>query len=253
MNDGSVDECAALRIELDGTVLRITFEREQQRNAITPSMAAAIRAAVDCAVRDEQCSCILLRGAGTAFSSGSDLAYVAAARERPPLERYLTPDPVVDLLSYIAALPIPTIAAVTGAAAGGGVGLAAACAFVIADAGSASFTLPEASFGVFPFPVLSQLATRVAPSRAAMWALTCERVSAQDAYAAGLVDRLLPTEGFDEAVDAFVHSIATRPRAMALAAARWRRLQLDEALRGADHAKALGYLFASAQRVEDVS
>lgn len=226
-------------------LLRVVLDHERKRNAITPAMAADAVAALRDAQADPECRCVVITGTGSSFSSGADLAVALPARYGNPLDRYLRDDPVVDLVQAVAECSIPVVAAVNGWALGGGIALAAASTFVLADEEAAVFGMPEASFGVFPFALMPTVAARVGASTATLWAVTAERVSAERARAAGLVDLTFPHKSFNQNVDAFVGTLTERDPAVLRAAARWAFLARDIGPRADDHARALSYLFAA--------
>lgn len=234
-----------LQVHRSPRVLRIVLDREQKRNALTPAMAGQAVAAIGDAEADPTCCYVVITGVGGSFYSGADLSVAMPARDRNALERYLGKDPVLDLIGVVADCSIPVVAAVNGWARGGGMALAAASTFVLADKKSAVFGLPEAGFGVFPFALMPAVAARVGVSTATLWAVTTEHVTAERARAAGLVDRALAHASFEQEVDAFVESLMQRDPAVLRAAARWAFLARDNGPHVDDHARALSYLFAA--------
>lgn len=245
MSAGVGGDDGDLLVDRRPRLLRIVLDREGKRNAITPSMAAKGIAAIRDAEADPDCRCIVITGTGGSFSAGADLSYALPARDQNPLQRYLGADAVADLVRVVDECSIPVVAAVNGWALGGGIALAAASTFVLADAEAAVFGMPEAGFGVFPFVLMPFVAARVGASRATLWAMTAEHVSADQAWAAGLVDRTVPHASFDQEVDAFVDLLTERDPAVLRAAARWASLARDTGPRADDHARALSYLFAA--------
>lgn len=163
---------------------------------------AQLRSAVDDACGDAAVAGLVLQGEADVFCRGLDLIAVAD----PAVQPSVLTAALVDLLAAIRFAPRPTVAWVRGAAAGGGVGLAAACDLVLADQGS-SFSLPELLFGFFPAIIQPVLAERLSPQRLRMRALEAGTWSATTAYADGLVDAIVHS---DEAPGV----IAQRLRAM---------------------------------------
>lgn len=128
-------------------------------------------------------SVVVLRGSGS-FCEGLDLAGVGGSA-REPLERAVFG--FAEVLRALQALPHPLLAVVEGAAAGGGVGLAAACDVVLAGS-DATFALPEAIFGLTPAIVGSLVAARVGAPALRRLSLTASAIDAQEALRLGLAD-----------------------------------------------------------------
>jgi isohexenylglutaconyl-CoA hydratase len=183
-----------IRRELHGGVLTLTFDRPEARNALTPAMLDALVAGFDEAERDLTVRALVLRAAGPSFCAGGDFgAFRRLIAERAPDG---APDPIVGynrvygtVLERLAGLAVPTIALVTGAAVGGGVGFVAASDFVLARA-DATFRLPEVTLGLPPAQVAPFVADRIGRVRALQVMLTAELLDADAALRCGLIDRI---------------------------------------------------------------
>jgi enoyl-CoA hydratase/carnithine racemase len=156
--------------------VELEFDRPHRRNAFDMPLLEALR--------DQLTSVsgpLLLTGEGAVFCAGADLDE-AASDERFEL--------VGQLLRALRAHPSPTLAAVHGAAIGGGWGFALACDLCFASR-SASFCLPELAKGFrLPQPLLERLSEVVGPMRAAELAYAGTRWDADAALAAGAVTRI---------------------------------------------------------------
>lgn len=132
---------------LDGGLATVTLNRPQSMNALTGQMRAEITHAMKRAAREARC--VVLTGNGSSFCSGQDLKD-AGTRENAPidLERTLR-DEYTPMLEAIYNCPVPTIAAVNGAAAGAGANLALAADVVIA-CDSAFFLQAFTRIGLMP-------------------------------------------------------------------------------------------------------
>lgn len=171
--------------ERRGPVGIITIDRPQVRNALDIESLLGITAALrDDASPGSGIRVVVLTGAGDrAFSAGMDLA--AMAKDGMP-------DPTTSPLTLLREdYPLPVIAAVNGAAIGGGFELALACDLRIA-ADHAVFALPEVSLGFAPSEGGVELAHRIPLAMALEIALTADHVSAARAYEMGLVNRVVP-------------------------------------------------------------
>jgi isohexenylglutaconyl-CoA hydratase len=173
-------------------VLFVTLNDPARRNALGEAMLAGLAAALARAEEEEHIRAFVLRGAGGNFCAGGDFAALKALLATPVAAGAVDPIAASNrvfgaLLTRLAELPVPTIAAVAGAAAGGGTGLAAACDVVLAHT-SATFATPETSLGIPPAQIAPFVAARTGQARAAR--LLCEgrRLDAREALAFGLAD-----------------------------------------------------------------
>ena len=184
--------------ELEGGVLTLTLDRPEARNALTPEMLDALVAGFDEAERDETVRALVLRAAGPSFCAGGDFAGFQKLIAQPAPASGA--DPIVAanrrygaVLERLAGLSVPTIALVTGAAVGGGVGFVAASDFVLARA-DATFRLPEVTLGLPPAQVAPFVADRIGSVRARRLMLTAEPLDADAALRCGLVDHVAASD-----------------------------------------------------------
>ena len=173
-------------------ILFVTLNDPAHRNALNEAMLRALEAELTRVEQDETVRAFVLRGAGGVFCAGGDFAAFKAMMGTTLLGGEF--DPIARnnrtfgaLLVRLADLPVPTIAAVAGGAAGGGCGLAAACDVVLAHT-AALFATPETSLGIPPAQIAPFIAARIGRPRAARMLCEGQRVKAQDALAIGLVD-----------------------------------------------------------------
>jgi len=153
----------------------------------------------------------VLHGAGGHFCAGADFAGFLALMQTAPGH---AEDPIATynrqfgaMLERLAALPVPTIAVVTGVAMGGGCGLAAACDRVIA-AEDATFAMPEVTLGVAPAQI-APFVVRRAGARHARWLMLCgARLKAPAARDAGLADVVVPAAQLRHALGADLKQLA---------------------------------------------
>jgi len=157
-------------------VARITLNRPPL-NILTASMLEAFTAGVTAAA---EAHVLVIAASGRAFCAGVDIAEHLPEKAQAMLARFH------GACRALAALDIPTIASVQGAALGGGCELVALCDFVIA-ARSATFGQPEITVGALPPVAVATLAGVVGPRRAMSMILLGEAISAEAAAEAGLV------------------------------------------------------------------
>ncbi len=188
------DPARLVRVErhgADGHVVEILLDRPEALNAVSTAMATAIGRASAEVAADPAVRCVVLSSSAVkAFCVGADL------KERNSLtdEQLLLQRPI-NRAAYggILDLPVPAIAAVEGFALGGGFELALSCDLIVAGE-AAQVALPEVAVGVIPGGGGTQLLTRrVGWSRAASMIFTARRLSAQDAFALGVVDEVVAT------------------------------------------------------------
>lgn len=214
-----------------------TLNAPATRNALTDAMVAALRAACERAQGDAALRVVVLRGAGGHFCAGGSLGNFASAIGQP---NEGGPDPLVavnrdygHLLQALCALPQALVAAVQGAAMGGGVGLLC-CADHVLAAPDAQFATPEVTLGIVPAQIAPFVVRRLGHGRARDWLLSGARWTAARAREAGLVDAVADGD-FDTALLQYVQRLAqAAPAAVAetkqLLAAIHSDTPLDEVL-----------------------
>lgn len=184
------DTAAEVTLERRGAIAMLTLNRPDRRNALSRATVKELGRLGRDLLRDAAVRAIVLTGSGDrAFCAGADL------KERLTMSE----DEVLALLrSYRAELgwlvdaPVPTLAAINGAALGGGLELALACDFRVACA-DAVFALPETSLGIIPGAGGTQRLPRiVGEAKAKEMILLGARLDAQQALACGLVHRVCP-------------------------------------------------------------
>ncbi len=194
-----------LRLERgeDG-VARLTLDRPPL-NVLHIPMLRELDAALGEIAEDREAKLLLITGEGKAFCAGVDVADHTAERVEFMLETFH------GALRRLLGLELPVVAAVNGAALGGGCELVLACDLVIASA-SAKLGQPEIQLGVFP-PVAAALLPRlIGRQRALDLILTGRVIGAEEARDIGLVSRVAPADGFANAVEEYVGDLAALSR-----------------------------------------
>jgi len=197
----------------------VTLNRPDAANALSEKLVAGLgrvfaELADEVKHRDDV-RVVVVTGAGKAFSAGADLK----ERRAMTLEQtWAFLDVLNDLVSAVAAFPRPVIAAINGAAFGGGLELALACDLRIA-ADSAELGLTEVRLGVIPGAGGTQRLARVASVAAAKeLILTGRRVRAQRAYQLGIVSDVVPAANLADTAARLADEIAAAgPLAVAAA------------------------------------
>jgi isohexenylglutaconyl-CoA hydratase len=170
----------------EGSVLHLTLNRPEVRNAMSPEMVSGLRAAfADARNAVGDVRAVVLRGAGGHFCAGADLKAMAS-RPRDPESLAASNASFGQMCVEFAALPMATVAVVEGTVMGGGFGLA--CVADVAIAGeSAVFRLPETSIGVVPAQIAAYLVERLGYSEAKRLAVSGGKLDARAALAIRLV------------------------------------------------------------------
>ncbi len=225
-------EAGTVRLDhAPGDVAVLTLDRPPL-NILDRTALAEMARALASLDGDDSVRVVVLRGAGRAFCAGIDVADHTPDRTEPMIRLFH------EVVERLLGLEAPVVAALNGAALGGGCELALACDVVLARAG-AKIGQPEIRLGVFPPAAAALLPRRVGPQRALDLILTGRAVDADEAAAMGLVTRVLSAEDFDAELDAYVAGLAALSRPVLRLAKRAVVTGLDQtstgALRGAEH------------------
>ncbi len=192
--------------EKTGRALRVTLNRPEKRNALNAQMLEELIDAFERADADKDGCVVVLRGAGDkAFCAGADLGGMAGGGSF--LEVHESRGLFPKLFQIILGLSKPTLAAVNGHCVAGGLGLMLACDLAIAKGGCKIGT-PEIKRGLFPF-MISALILRTVDRRTAYeMMLLGENYSSEQAHEMGLVNKTVPAEEFEAAVEAWTDKLA---------------------------------------------
>jgi isohexenylglutaconyl-CoA hydratase len=197
-----------IRIETRGAFVFATLDSPATRNALSDLMVAGLSDAIALAESLPDVRALVIRGAGGSFCAGGEftrfrelMATAAPSHGADPIAAFNRG--FGTLLERLQACPVATIAVVEGAAMGGGVGLAAACDFVLASS-TAQFGMPEVTLGLPPAQIAPFVAARLGPGAALRLMLTGRRIAATQALSCGLADEVLEPEALNESVNALL-------------------------------------------------
>ena len=185
-----------------GSIRRITLNRPDHRNALTPQMQHELIDALDDTARSRSIRVLVITGAGQAFCAGLDLAALKniaeIANTASPTRMELADDThrIARILRTLYELPLPTIAAVNGHAIAGGAGIASVCDFTLAVP-AAKFGYSEVKIGFLPGVVSAFLALQVGDKRCRDLLLTGRLFSAEEASELGIVTEIVAAEGLE--------------------------------------------------------
>jgi enoyl-CoA hydratase len=198
-----------LLVQREARVAVLTIQRPQKLNALDAATLDAIRQAVLDVQQDESIRCVIITGSGDkAFVAGADVNEIARDTPDGALQRARRSQHVFDLIEQLGK---PVIAAVNGLALGGGCELAMACTLRIA-ADTARFGQPEINLGLIPgFAGTQRLARLVGKTRAMELILTGSPISASEALAIGLINRVVPAADLMNAARTLAAELAMKP------------------------------------------
>jgi methylglutaconyl-CoA hydratase len=227
-------------------VATCTLDQPDNRNALTPALLNGLGDSLDRAHHDPAVRVIVLTNTGPAFCAGADLSGRTSAEE----PRY----GLAEILGAMQDGPKPIVARIAGHCMGGGVGLAAACDLSIAD-DSVRFGFTEVRIGVAPAIISVVCLPKLSRRDALALFLTGERVDASRAAEVGLINRAVPADKLDAAVQEVLDQlVAGGPNALAAA----KRMVFE--VPGLDRAEAFARmtevsqnLFASPEAAEGMS
>ena len=194
---------------VEAGIARITLNRPEKRNALNADVIAALRDSLGRAASDPSVNVVVITGAGKDFCAGMDLVAFDKANPEDAVDHLNTARSVAELLLAIRKHPHPVVAAVDGRALAGGAGIASACDLILA-AESAWFGYPEVKVGFVPAMVAALARRSVTEKRVFELLATGDSISAREAQAIGLINRVFPDPDFEASVEAYVRNLAER-------------------------------------------
>lgn len=186
----------ATQYDIKDRVAWITLDRPENRNALSAELVNELHAHLENALQDKQVHSIVITGNGQAFCAGADLKSPPGAS----ISGGGRAIPFALVLQNILDANKPIVAAVNGAAFGGGIGLLAACDIVIADE-TAQFSFSEVRLGVIPAVISVVVLPRLGEHHARRLFLNGQRFSGADAVQYGLVHQAVPGSALQSAVE----------------------------------------------------
>jgi len=211
-------------------VVTLTLNRPMAFNALSEGLLGALQAALDRVATDDAVRAVVIAGAGKAFCAGHDLKEM---RAEPSLGYYQRLFAMCGrMMMTIQQLPVPVIARVQGIATAAGCQLVAMCDLAVA-ARDARFAVSGINVGLFCSTPSVALSRNLARKAAFEMLVTGAFVSADEAQAKGLVNRVADPERLDAEVDALLAQIVAKPReALALGKQLFYR-QLEQGIKAA--------------------
>jgi enoyl-CoA hydratase len=192
----------------DDGVARITLNTPDNRNALSNQLLGELIAALESARDDDAVRCVVLTSShDRVFSAGASLDQFAA--EVPPVHKHFGTERFPRLFTTIMRLGKPTLCAANGHVLGGALGVALACDLIVAK-DTAMFGTPEINVGAFPFMIMALIYRNVPRKKTNELLLLGDRISAEEAHRIGIVNRVVPADEFDAAVDDWSTRLAAK-------------------------------------------
>ena len=203
-----------IEIQLEGPVARINLNRPERHNALILELIEELSLALDELATRDDIHFVVLSGNGRSFCAGADLNWFYSSEQlslEQNTERYRH---LADLLLKIYQLPQITIAAVRGNVFGGGIGLLAACDFVLGEANT-RFMFSEVKLGLLPATILPFVAKRLSVQNLRKWILTGNLFAVNEAHRIGLVDEIYNDDDLERELSSLMSSFeAASPSAI---------------------------------------
>ena len=234
---------AALTVERDGSVLRVTLARPDQRNAFDAALIAELAEAF---VDVGRSRAVVLAGEGPSFCAGADVDWMRASAGLSYEENVADANALRRMLESIDGCPAPVIARVQGHALGGGAGLVAAADIAIASR-DAVFAFSEVKLGIVPAVISPFALAKIGASAARRYFLTGERFDAETALRIGLVHEVA------DDLDAAVERVVAELLSAGPHAARWAKRLVRERPDGPETARWIAERRTSAEGQEGLA
>jgi len=189
-------------------IATITLDDPDTRNSLSPELLTELLDALGASRADDAVRCVVLASSHEkVFSSGANLGAFGA--DVPLIERHAGTQRFIEIFKALGELGKPSIVAANGHVLAGSLGIALACDLIVAKEG-AGFGTPEINVGLFPFMIMALIYRNVPRKKTNEMLLLGERLTAEEAREAGIVNRVVPAEEFDGAVAEWASKLASK-------------------------------------------
>ena len=196
-----------IRCDKTDGIWTVTIDRPDKANSLTLAMLTDLAETMEAATGADGASAVILTGTGRVFSAGADLDEARAG--------LATSDVWERLSGAVAALPCLSIAALNGTLAGGAMGMALACDLRLAVPGAKVF-YPAIKLGFLPQPSDPvRMAQLIGPARTKLILMGAQKLTAEEAYAFGLIDRIVEGDVLAAAREMSADVLAADPKVTA--------------------------------------
>ena len=189
-------------------IATIALDDPETRNSLSPQLLEELLDALGAVREDEAARCVVLTSTHEkVFSSGANLGAFSA--DAPLIDRYRTSQRFIEIFKALGELGKPSIVAANGHVLAGSLGIAMACDLIVAKEG-AGFGTPEINVGLFPFMIMALIYRNVPRKKTNEMLLLGERLSAEEARETGIVNKVVPADRFDAAVEEWAAKLASK-------------------------------------------
>lgn len=203
MNAATTAAPPGLLLERRGGLAQLLLNRPEKRNALSIELLTRLHDALEALEADPEVRVVVLAARGPIFCAGHDLSEMVGCPESAYHELFAL---CARVMQWFRRLPQPVIARVQGLATAAGCQLVAACDLAVA-AESATFATPGVKIGLFCTTPMVPLVRAIPAKPALEMLLTGQPISARRAYELGLVNKVVPAEQLDAAVQEYVEAI----------------------------------------------
>lgn len=215
-----------------GRVARVTIDNVRRLNTLNSRLLEDLAAALDALGQDDALRAVVITGAGDkAFVGGADIKEMAQFADGAAARAFITR--VHRACKAARDVPVPVIARIKGYCLGAGLELAASCDMRAASLDSV-LGMPEVKVGIPSVVEAALLPRLIGWGRTSEFLMAAENIDGATALSWGLVERAVPAEQLDAAVEGWIESILSAGpvavRAQKALMRRWERLPLDEAV-----------------------
>jgi len=201
-------EFEKIRYEVADQVATLTLDDPETRNALSDQLLAELLAGLRRAKGDDAVRVVVLASSHEkVFSAGGNLAGFGS--DASTTEKFFASNVFIEVFEEIGSLGKPSIVAAGGHVLAGSLGIALACDLIIAK-DSAGFGTPEINVGLFPFMIMALIYRNVGRKKTTEMLLLGERLSAEQAREAGIVNRVVAAGEFDAAVAEWAAKLASK-------------------------------------------
>ena len=195
-----MDDYESLKVRAEGPVLHVSLNRPDTHNALNDGLIAEITSCFEKVAEDGSVRVVVLSGEGRSFCAGADIGYMRDTADFTYEENLEDARRLATMFHAIETCPKPVVAAVRGAAIGGGAGLVAAADVVVAEEETV-FAFSEVLLGIAPATIAPFVVRKIGLSHARDLFLTGERFDAERAREIGLVHEVVTEVQLDATVE----------------------------------------------------
>lgn len=229
----------ALIIEKKDSVLKVTLNRPEVRNAFNDTLIADLSTVFSNEALENDVRCVLLSGAGEVFCAGGDIKWLKLSSNYTRDENYRDAKAFSDMLEKINECPKPVLARVHGAVMGGGLGLVSVCDYVLAST-ETLFSFSEAKIGLIPATIGPFVIAKIGESNTRALFLSAERFDSKRALETGLIHQIFPKEKLEEIISKLLKNIiSSSPQALKIAKKFVHDVQREPIEKRSDYAASL--------------